>query len=58
MNTTSPHSDAISSNDQVPEWLLGKKEKVPESLTRLKKAISADIAIKDKGQNAVLRVIM
>lgn len=55
MNTISPYSDGISSNDHgykngVPKWLLGKKEKVPESLTRLKNAISADIAIKDKMQ--------
>jgi hypothetical protein len=52
---TSPHSDSISLDDhgyanRIPNWILKKKEKVPESLTRLKNAISADIAIKDKMQ--------
>ena len=32
------------------KWLLGKEEKFPESLSRLKQAISVDTAMKDKLQ--------
>jgi hypothetical protein len=34
----------------VPKWILNKKEKVPEIFTRVKNAVSAEIARKDKLQ--------
>ncbi len=34
----------------VPKWILSKKEKVPELLSRVKSAVSAEIARKDKLQ--------
>jgi hypothetical protein len=46
---------AQKSNDHgyqngIPAWIAKKKEKVPELLSRLKRAISVDIARKDKKQ--------